>query len=302
MSSPDRIVRPPKRQRHQHSVGENGSLDTITSGYSLCPAGRTTHAVTAAPKTDALSRCGAGASPTNNAQPPIPRGGVGYDHWKGERQKVVAGRDADLNYRDRLVLLVNKRVGSMRQADRPHGPMCVAGWRVPACEERPGTAHSRRDQEFVAGWRVSQGKPRVPHGEKRAGAVTLQEGPSLCCHRILFEVIYLFVFAESVECNVIQSQSVWNVGAVVDWSDGIEFNVAEQMVLDRFVDATDSNPAEFLLRAPPSSSGWYVRPGIQPIHKIKSVRACLHSVECCMRCGTKPRYILDCGTLRTTSK
>ena len=154
MSSPDRVVRPPKRQRHQHSVGDNGFLNTITSGYSLCPAGRTTHAVTAAPKTDALSRCGAGASPTNNAQPPIPRGGVGYDHWKGERQKVVAGRDADLNYRDRLVLLVNKRDGSMRQADRPHGPMCVAGWRVPQPARSGQEPHTPgATKSFVAGWR-----------------------------------------------------------------------------------------------------------------------------------------------------
>ena len=47
MGSTDRIIRRPKRQ---HKV----------AGYSLCLAGRTTHA--AAPKTDALSRCGAGAS------------------------------------------------------------------------------------------------------------------------------------------------------------------------------------------------------------------------------------------------
>ena len=73
MSSPDRIIRRPKRQRHQHNVGDDGFLVTSTSGYSLCPAGRTALAVTAIP------RCGAGvywvrhtnlqnASPKNNAQ------------------------------------------------------------------------------------------------------------------------------------------------------------------------------------------------------------------------------------------
>ena len=54
---------------------------------------------------------------------------------------------------------------------------CVTGWRraggkprVPHCEERPRAAHSRRDQECVTGWRRAGGKPRVPHCEERPGA------------------------------------------------------------------------------------------------------------------------------------
>ena len=42
--------------------------------------------------------------------------------------------------------------------------------RVPHCEERPGAAHSRRDQMWVAGFAVSPGKPQIPHCEERPGA------------------------------------------------------------------------------------------------------------------------------------
>ena len=55
--------------------------------------------------------------------------------------------------------------------------MCIAGFavspgkpRVPYCEERPGAAHSRRDQMCVAGFAVSPGKPRFPYCEERLGA------------------------------------------------------------------------------------------------------------------------------------
>ena len=55
--------------------------------------------------------------------------------------------------------------------------MCVTGLavspgkpRVPYCEERPGAAHSRRDQTCVAGFAVSPRKPRVPYCEERPGA------------------------------------------------------------------------------------------------------------------------------------
>ena len=66
--------------------------------------------------------------------------------------------------------------------------MCIAGFaaspgkpRVPYCEERPGVAHSRRDQLCVCGFR---GEPRKTAGPILRGAArsrTLQEGPIVCC-------------------------------------------------------------------------------------------------------------------------
>ena len=65
----------------------------------------------------------------------------------------------------------------------------------------------------------------------------------------------------------------------VDRCDGSEFNVAEQMVFDHFVNAINSGSVDFMLCAPPDSSSWvsssrdvtgsgrYGRPGIQPVHK-----------------------------------
>ena len=131
-------------------------------GLVRCQAMGIAHAATATPKTDALSRCGASASPTNNAQSPIHPWRRRLRSLERGKTKVVAGRDADLDYRDTLVLLVDKRVGSMRQADPPHDETSKGVYRhdlcrlavchgpgVPQCEERPGAAHFKRDQVCV---------------------------------------------------------------------------------------------------------------------------------------------------------
>ena len=52
-----------------------------------------------------------------------------------------------------------------------------------------------------------------------------------------FEVSYLFVFFGICRMQRNSIPIRLECGAAADWSDGIEFNVAEQMVLDRFVDA-----------------------------------------------------------------
>ena len=65
---------------------------------------------------------------------------------------------------------------SGREPHTPGGTKCVLGLavspgkpRVPHCEERPGAAHSRRDQMYL--WVGGEpGKPRVPYCEERPGA------------------------------------------------------------------------------------------------------------------------------------
>ena len=60
-----------------------------------------------------------------------------------------------------------------------------AGWRharkpqVPHCEERPGAAHSRRDQDFVAGWEHRKTKAPTLRGAPKSRI--LKEALSLCC-------------------------------------------------------------------------------------------------------------------------
>ena len=85
-------------------------------------------------------------------------------------QWVAGGRQAQENRGPTLR-------GAARSRTLQEGPSVRCGWaaspgkpRVPHCKERPGAAHSRRDQACVAEWAASPGKPGVPHCEERPGA------------------------------------------------------------------------------------------------------------------------------------